>query len=209
MANTTIRKGDHLWVRCAGYAHHGIANGPYTVIHYAGKRGVYENGIITETTLDDFSNGAEIHIKDHPGRKHSRDASVRRATQRIGEAQYNVVFNNCEHFVAWCIEDEHTSEQINAVFRESGKSMASLYALGTYRSWSAAQTGDVVYRAASMIGSVASSLGNASSVATGSRLAVAAGVVGGVAAAPVLIPIAVGTAVVTGVYAGWKALFGD
>lgn len=36
-----------------------------------------------------------------------------RAYSRLGEAHYSTLFNNCEHFVLWCIEGFHYSKQIN------------------------------------------------------------------------------------------------
>jgi hypothetical protein len=234
MVNAIIRAGDHLWVRCTGYAHHGIASGKNTVIHYMGKKGLYEDGMIAETTLENFSDGAEVHVKDHSDRQHGRLESVRRANQRIGEAEYNLVFNNCEHFVTWCIEGEHTSEQVNDIFRASGKAAAAAFAFRSYQAWTTAQQGDTIYRTASFARAAASAFGATSSATTtsGGTTALIAGLtggmgaggataglvsgggavvglVGGAAAAPVLIPLAVGATVAGLAYAGWKALFDD
>lgn len=38
---------------------------------------------------------------------------MNRAYSRLGEAHYSTLFNNCEHFVLWCIEGFHYSKQIN------------------------------------------------------------------------------------------------
>ncbi|WP_429195258.1 lecithin retinol acyltransferase family protein, partial [Aeromonas veronii] len=39
--------------------------------------------------------------------------SLARAHQRLGERAYNLQFNNCEHFVTWCIQGVHHSEQVD------------------------------------------------------------------------------------------------
>ncbi|WP_390622910.1 lecithin retinol acyltransferase family protein [Ralstonia syzygii] len=182
MTNVAIRAGDHLWVWCTGYTHHGIASGRNTVIHYLGKKGLYEDGMIAETTLGQFAEGGEIHVKDHPDRRHGSVDSVQRARQRIGETEYNLVFNNCEHFVTWCIEDEHTSEQVNTVFRTAGQAAAAVYASRAYGAWATAQQGDTIYRTASYARTAASAVNAASSATatTGSTAAVVAGLTSGV-----------------------------
>ena len=43
---------------------------------------------------------------------------------RIGEQNYNLLFNNCEHFATWCKTGRHHSAQVNSVIDKA-------------RSWSA------------------------------------------------------------------------
>jgi hypothetical protein len=86
-----------------------------------GKKGVYQDGKIAETSVDGFADGKQVSLKDHPHRRNSRVKSVKRARQRIGETEYNLVFNNCEHFVNWCIEGEKTSEQVNDFLAKPSK----------------------------------------------------------------------------------------
>lgn len=109
---TELIAGDHVWVDCGAYKHHGIATGPKTIIHYLGKKGVYVDGNIAETGLTKFSDGAPIRVRRHPKRLHDRTASVARARERLGETKYNLLFNNCEHFVQWCIEGRKESDQV-------------------------------------------------------------------------------------------------
>ncbi|MFY1957069.1 lecithin retinol acyltransferase family protein [Achromobacter xylosoxidans] len=229
MKSETIRAGDHLWIRCIGYAHHGIASSPNSVVHYRGKCGTYEDGIIAETSLYEFTNGATLHKKEHPNRRHTRAQSVARALERIGEAEYNLVFNNCEHFVTWCIDDEHTSEQVNDRVRMAGHAATASLLYSSYRKWAAAQRADTVYRAASLFTSRTATALVSASAASGKTAATLTGIassasagglaggliaggtatVVGVAAAPVTATIAIGAAVGTLAYAGWKALFDD
>lgn len=37
--------------------------------------------------------------------------TVKRARARLGEAIYNVLLNNCEHFAIWCKTWDHVSYQ--------------------------------------------------------------------------------------------------
>lgn len=229
MKSETIRAGDHLWIQCIGYAHHGIASGPNSVIHYLGKNGIFGDGIIAQTSLYKFSEGATLHKKEHPNRRHTRAQSVARALERIGEAEYNLVFNNCEHFVSWCIDDEHTSEQVNDRLRMAGHAATASLLYSSYQKWAAAQQADTVYRAASLFNSsTATALGSAAAASSktaatltgiassasagglaGGLIAGGTATVVGVAAAPVTATIAIGAAVGTLAYAGWKALFDD
>ena len=64
-----------------------------------------------EISLDEFAQGKEINIRPHLDRNHSLEASILRAGLRLGEAQYHILHNNCEHFVEWCISGLHQSNQ--------------------------------------------------------------------------------------------------
>ena len=41
--------------------------------------------------------------------------TLRRAMSRLGEQNYNLLFNNCEHFATWCKTGRHRSEQVDSV----------------------------------------------------------------------------------------------
>jgi len=82
--------------------------------------------VIEEVPLSTFAKDRKVRLKDHPKRLHDGKESVRRARQRIGEKKYNLVFNNCEHFVMWCIQGKHSSEQVNRLVREAGLIAAQL-----------------------------------------------------------------------------------
>lgn len=42
---------------------------------------------------------------------HSKEETVFRAKSRLGSTEYNLVFNNCEHFAIWCKTDLSVSSQ--------------------------------------------------------------------------------------------------
>ena len=109
-----MQVGDHLVTPRTGYTHHGLYIGNQEVIHYEGKFGS-DSGRIAKVTLVEFCEGASCRVRDYPLRVYGRKESIERACQRLGECDYNVVFNNCEQFVAWCIMGIGYSEQINTV----------------------------------------------------------------------------------------------
>ncbi|MBL0385228.1 lecithin retinol acyltransferase family protein [Tumebacillus sp. ITR2] len=90
-----LQAGDHIYSQRVGYTHHGIYVGSGRVIHYLLDHG------ICETTLDGFACGSNIHRKSSIKRYSDREI-VRRAYARIGESDYNLFHNNCEHFANWC-----------------------------------------------------------------------------------------------------------
>lgn len=88
------------------YEHHGIDCGDGTAIHYRKP-----SEIIEQTSIDIFSRGQKIYIRQYPIR-YIADTVINRAESRLGENQYNLLFNNCEHFATWCMTGESKSQQI-------------------------------------------------------------------------------------------------
>ena len=105
---------DHLQVpRQHGlFNHHGIDLGDGTVAHYL------EGREILKSPLEDFSQGQPIRVVDHPGAS-APGLTLRRAMSRIGEQNYNLLFNNCEHFATWCKTGRHRSGQIDSVLERA------------------------------------------------------------------------------------------
>lgn len=103
--------GDHLVTPRTGYTHHGLYLGNRQVIHYSGKTH-HGQGSIQLVSLDEFCDGKACRVRDYPFRVYGRKESVERAEQRLGEANYSILFNNCEQFVAWCIMGFGYSEQL-------------------------------------------------------------------------------------------------
>lgn len=103
--------GDHLVTPRIGYTHHGLYLGNQQVIHYSGKS-AHDQGSIQQVTLEEFCDGKACRVRDYPFRVYGRKESVERAHQRLGEARYSILFNNCEQFVAWCIMGFGYSEQL-------------------------------------------------------------------------------------------------
>ena len=107
-------KGQHLYIKKASgtYTHHGLGIGDDRVIHYSGLANDFAaDGVIEEISMDEFSEGKEINIKTHLDRSYNFEETIIRAGLRLGEAQYHILHNNCEHFVEWCITGHHQSNQ--------------------------------------------------------------------------------------------------
>ncbi|MFM7394785.1 MAG: lecithin retinol acyltransferase family protein [Cyanobium sp.] len=89
------------------FMHHGIDLGDGTVAHYL------EGRAILRSERGDFSRGQPISTVDYPPGDCSPSGVVlRRAMGRLGEQNYNLLFNNCEHFAHWCKTGRHRSSQV-------------------------------------------------------------------------------------------------
>lgn len=87
--------GDHLLVQRVGYTHHGICiDCSGGVIHYL-QDGIQIDHIVT------FAKEEAVRIVKSPCKYDSYEV-IERAKSRLGENEYNVVNNNCEHFARWC-----------------------------------------------------------------------------------------------------------
>lgn len=99
--------GQHLVVERSCFSHHGIYVGYGLVIE-----NLLEEGIVA-VPINTFADGAPIKIRNHPFPKFTAREAVQRAYSRIGEKSYDLLTNNCEHFVNWCIEGLYTSRQVD------------------------------------------------------------------------------------------------
>lgn len=95
-----------LFNRQGVYKHYGIDCGDGTVIHYRKP-----SETIERTSLPTFARGGKIYVKEYPTH-FIPDVVVRRAESRLGERNYNLLSNNCEHFAVWCKTGVSESPQI-------------------------------------------------------------------------------------------------
>lgn len=107
-------KGDQLlvyrklWNIDRVYQHHGIDCGDGTVIHYRKP-----SEIIERTSFATFSRGSAVSVKQYiKNFCYLPDVVVSRAESRLGEADYSLFANNCEHFATWCKTGISDSKQI-------------------------------------------------------------------------------------------------
>ncbi|MCR4717718.1 MAG: lecithin retinol acyltransferase family protein, partial [Lachnospiraceae bacterium] len=122
--------GDVIGVRRGLYDHYAVYIGEDKVIQYSGDGGDFKGKVsIHVATMKDFLKMNKSYyvisfIHEVPVRiyadtnfvagetyglerwkadkVYSPEETVKRAMSRLGEAEYNLVFNNCEHFVMWC-----------------------------------------------------------------------------------------------------------
>lgn len=103
--------GDHIRVRRRGYWHHGIDCGDGTVIHYCGVNSEKVDPVVRRTSYEEFTKGACPQVVE-AGAGHCPESIVARAMARLGENNYRLLRNNCEHFAAWCQTGISTSRQV-------------------------------------------------------------------------------------------------
>ena len=107
-----MARADHIYVSRGAYTHQGIDAGDGTVIHFSGEPGTAKfNAAIERTSMDDFLKGGEIKIRRY-GKRDDADTTMRRAESRIGDKDYHLVINNCEHFATWCCTGRNSSQQV-------------------------------------------------------------------------------------------------
>ena len=117
-----IRPGDVIFVERMGdlYRHYGIYVGKGEVIHYSAKDGDFGNDIsIHKTSMEHFLEASsQYYICKFPKRADienyhlfTKKEAVQRAYKRLGERQYSLLENNCEHFAIWCRTNISVSKQ--------------------------------------------------------------------------------------------------
>lgn len=94
-----LEHGDHIYIQNLGYTHHGIYIGNNRVIHYT--KGYDEQPVVQTDSLDNFGPKSCL-FKKASSANYTRDEIISRAYSKLGENGYNLIFNNCEHFVRWC-----------------------------------------------------------------------------------------------------------
>ncbi|NJO41089.1 MAG: hypothetical protein HC769_10275 [Cyanobacteria bacterium CRU_2_1] len=89
------------------YEHHGIDCGDGTVIHY--HKG--QDAVVTRTSYEAFARATPVYTKRYAV-SYVPDVVVERAESRLGERQYSLLTNNCEHFATWCKTGRNESNQL-------------------------------------------------------------------------------------------------
>lgn len=86
------------------FTHHCIYIGGGRVIHYSGFSQTMASGPVAETALYDFAMGNPVQVLHYPkgSVRFTPEEIIRRARSRMGEDQYDLLRNNCEHFAEWC-----------------------------------------------------------------------------------------------------------
>lgn len=117
-SNKPLMLGDVIGINRGTYLHFGIYIGNDRVIHYQGDGDTGVNNYVVETGMYAFMNGQTQYfaldfehineeVKDNFGinrfdRIYSGWETVERAKSKLNEGDYNLLFNNCEHFASWC-----------------------------------------------------------------------------------------------------------
>lgn len=141
--------GTHLIVGRGLYTHHGIFVGRNRVIHYSGMGSGLHKGCIESTSLEAFLQNKKARIKTYKKVYFRGPEICRRARSRLGEDEYNLLFNNCEHFATWCATDRHSSEQINAATERLSSNLVTHLLMRQVAKQTAEQTTKVLLTKAS------------------------------------------------------------
>lgn len=121
--------GAHLVTERRGYVHHGIYVGHGEVMHYVGFKGFLRCGPVERTSLADFSDGYGFHVEAASQAKYVGAEVVRRAASRLGEDNYRLLTNNCEHFCTWCLFGESRSKQVETLLSHPWRAVQTLVAI--------------------------------------------------------------------------------
>jgi hypothetical protein len=117
------RLGAHLATSRLWYTHHGIYIGSGRVVHYSGLSRYWRSGPVEEVSLSDFVSGHSVWIVDHAEPTYSAHDIVGRARARVGEHDYRLLTNNCEHFCNWCVIGLSHSAQIGRPLEFSSRAL--------------------------------------------------------------------------------------
>jgi hypothetical protein len=119
-----VMPGDIIGIARMGYEHYGIYCENNHVIHFTSESSDVSarNNVITETGMSAFMRGQlqffvldiERLIEDKQifsnlfsveGKRYEiydSQNTIRRARSMLGKTDYDLLYNNCEHFVMWC-----------------------------------------------------------------------------------------------------------
>ena len=122
--------GDHIRVKRMGgiYMHHGIYVSDNEVIHFTGTdddsiMDSSKNRVIS-SDLNFFLKGGELEVKEYTDEEfqdlYAPDQIVAYARSCIGDGDYNVIFNNCEHFANVCTLGRFRSHQVERLLQNKG-----------------------------------------------------------------------------------------
>lgn len=115
-----MKTGDHIYVKRGIYTHHGIYIGKRRVIHFhaswSGIGGAKSPGIVKEVAISTFSKGRKIHVQNYEDRLQRR-RTVALAKSSLGDSNYHLTKNNCEHLAVFCVTGCAYSEQIPLLAR--------------------------------------------------------------------------------------------
>jgi len=124
--NKAPSKGDVIWAIRLPF-HCGIYEDDNSVIHFAPVNGskLKEDAVIHCSTLAEFKNGSPVFVIDFPSENcFPPEEVINRANMRLDKKDYDLFFNNCDHFATWCKIGEHRSLQVDLakkILVEAGK----------------------------------------------------------------------------------------
>lgn len=112
-----LKAGDIVFVQRLFYKHYGVYIGNGEVVHFAGDKEreiSAEHAFIQKTSLTDFRAGGSVYVETCQLEAFQDKETVERALSMLGKERgnYNLLFNNCEHFAYWCKYGKKKSKQV-------------------------------------------------------------------------------------------------
>jgi hypothetical protein len=109
-----IQPGMALVAQRFPHTHHGIyagvVNDTPSVIHYNKTNG--RKAKVELTPFREFQRGARCWVDNYGYTDTGLKLSLTKAASRIGEQEYDLFTNNCEHFASECVTGESQSRQV-------------------------------------------------------------------------------------------------
>lgn len=116
----TPQYGDIIRVKVKFYYHYGLYEDDLHVIQfgYPDNTGIDPNEIaVISTDIQTFLHGGMLETGKlsftEKRKRRTPKAAVEYAKEKLGMTGYNILHNNCEHFVNECVFGERTSEFVN------------------------------------------------------------------------------------------------
>lgn len=110
--------GDIIRTKVSFYHHYGIFVSEDRIIQFGlpdDPQRPSEQVKVLTTDIDTFLQGGELEVAKRTTRMRSPKQIVAAAEARIGEGGYDILHNNCEHFVNECAFGEHSSSFVQGV----------------------------------------------------------------------------------------------
>ncbi len=124
-----MAKGDHLRVWRGWYSHHAIDLGDGYVVQYGRGASDGVDATVQVSSHEAFSKGRPIEVVPSPASYAAHEITLR-ALSCLGERNYHILWNNCEHFVNWCRSGKRESQQAERFVRTASRITVDLAATG-------------------------------------------------------------------------------
>ena len=122
--------GAHIRVQIQSIYHHGIYIGNDEVVQFGLPFDMFrpkEEVKVLKSSIEDFLQGGFLEVRAFDRKekkiKNNDQKIIEIALSKLGEGGYDIVHNNCEHFVNECIFNQKVSEQVDSVRSEIRKKL--------------------------------------------------------------------------------------
>jgi len=125
-----LSRGDHIRAGDPWRPRHdGIYLGNGRVIHLVGDPvgGGKAAAHVQISSLAQFAAGRPVTVRRYSG-AHDPEDIVARAMSRLGEGNYHLICNNCQHFARWCATGDRESDQVRSFTTTTGTIITPLIA---------------------------------------------------------------------------------